>query len=84
MCSSDLFSLLVDDEEIVLAQENIKTNRRKKQKISHSEKIMENNEGPSENSKGSREVITSEAHLEDDIINKTKCHSTSFDEDKFN
>ena len=64
-------SLLVDDDEIASIEENIITNRTKKQKITHSKKIMDNSEGPSENSKGSREIITPGADLEDGII-KTK------------
>ena len=64
-------STLVNDEDVTYVEENLITDRRKKLKVDHSQKFMASSEDPSENSKGSREIITPRVDLQDGII-KTK------------
>ena len=56
---------------VIVNDENLEEKRRKKMKVDHYQIVKANSEYPSENSKESREIITSGVDLEDGII-KTK------------
>jgi len=66
--------VLVDDEDVTYVEETVITERRKKLKVDHSQKVMASSEDPTENQKGRRKIITPRAYLEDRII-KTKQNS---------
>ena len=64
-------SLLANDEELVYQEEDMLTDKKKKSNLGQLVKVMSSSEEQTERSKGSREIITPGAELEDGII-KTK------------